>query len=116
MGDTKIFISPFGAGEWSMKDEEIVLSGAVLMKPAAGILDAGVPMYEPNVTCIDVRPDWVGLEEILVASLGNIPLLQEIQAKSHAVVGRFRSLERAIEQPEFITKYEALIKKALTMP
>ena len=44
----KLFVSPWGFGEWSIKDEEAIIAGAVVVKPAAAWLDAAVPIYKPN--------------------------------------------------------------------
>lgn len=111
--ETKIFISPFGAGEWSFKDEEATLRGAVLMKPGAGFLESAIPIYHPNVTCIDVRPDWKGLEKILQTYLGNLPLLQKVQTRAHYESSRFRSMEHAVRQEDLQAKYSEIVRRAV---
>lgn len=111
--NVKIFISPFGAGEWSFKDEEATLRGAVLMKPGAGFLESGIPIYHPNISCIDVRPDWKGIEKVLETYLGNLPLLQKIQRQAHYEVSRFRSMEHAVRQEDLQLRYSELVWRAL---
>lgn len=73
---SKLFVSPWGYGEWSGKDEEAVLAGAVLVKPLSACTRHVMPMYDSSV---DVRPDWRDLEEALKLALGNKKALQKLQ-------------------------------------
>lgn len=54
MLDAKVFISPFGSGDWTGKDEETIFFGSILVKPMCGQFEHVVPIYKPNVTCFDV--------------------------------------------------------------
>jgi len=87
LSSTKLFISPWGYGEWSGKDEEAILGGAVLLKPLASCMDHLMPMYASNVTCLDVRPDWRNLEAVIAGALGDLERLQRIQ---EAALGALR--------------------------
>jgi len=79
MSSTKLFVSPWGYGEWSGKDEEAILAGAILVKPLASCMAHLMPMYEPDVTCLDVRPDWRNLEAVISGALADPERLHRIQ-------------------------------------
>mmetsp|Transcript_176963 Transcript_176963/g.561843 ORF Transcript_176963/g.561843 Transcript_176963/m.561843 type:complete len:250 (-) Transcript_176963:401-1150(-) len=111
---TKIFVSPWGLGEWSGKDEEAILSGAVLLKPGAGIFESGIPMYEPGSTCLDARPDGEDLEAVLSAALAksNLPVLQKMQAHAHEVQHAYVSYGRAVKHPDVLQHWAELVHRA----
>lgn len=113
--DVKVFISPFGQGEWSLKDEEAVLAGAVLMKPGADILEAAVPIYTPNVTCLDVRPDWLGLEGLLKWALRDEDMLQNIQRQAYRAASGYRTYGAAVAQEDLLEKYAQVIRLGAEM-
>jgi len=94
LGDVKVFVSPFGFGEWSMKDEEAALLGAVLLKPGASLLDATPGLYVPNVTCLDVRPDWLDLETALEMALSDTKRLQQIQDTARRTLTEYEAQVR----------------------
>lgn len=95
---SKIFVSPFGFGEWSWKDFDAVRFGAVLVKPGVSLLDLGTGgprIYSPNVTCIEVRPDWADLEAQLAEALAEPRRLQRLQ---EAALREFCRNEEAVAQ------------------
>jgi len=110
--ETKIFISPHGHGEWSLKDEEAVLAGAVLLKPGAAMLKAAVPIYTPNVTCLEVRSDWAGLEEMLDWALSNEKRLQKIQQAAHKIAAPYATYAGAIQQKAILDQFAKVVKRA----
>jgi len=110
--DTKIFVSPWGLGEWSGKDEDAILAGAVLMKPGASLFEATIPIYRPNVTCLDVRLDWLDLESELRALLGDLPRLETIRSSAYSTIRRFSNYSSALLQEEALGKFEVLINNA----
>uniref|UniRef100_A0A061RJS8 Uncharacterized protein n=1 Tax=Tetraselmis sp. GSL018 TaxID=582737 RepID=A0A061RJS8_9CHLO len=50
MRDTKFFISPYGLGEFSGKDYESILSGAILVKPLAERIESYPNIYSSSMT------------------------------------------------------------------
>jgi len=110
---TKIFLSPFGKGQWSGKDDECVLSGAVLMKPMAGLFDNIVPMYEPNVSCLSVRPDYNNLESILEFALSHPAMLERISHRAYFVAKSFSGYGQAVQHPLVIERFAAFLRTTL---
>lgn len=96
---SKIFISPWGFGEWSGKDEEAVLAGAVLVKPLAASMRHVMPMYVNEETCLDVRPDWRNLEAVIVEALGNLSNLQRMQNAGIEALRPFVGYSNALRSP-----------------
>ena len=108
---TKLFISPWGNGEWSMKDEEAILRGAVLVKPGASLLESSIPMYIPNVTCLDVRADGMDIVEVIVEALANPALLEKIQGAAFQALSGFITYGRAVQQEDMLRTYTTLVQR-----
>jgi len=66
--DTKFFVSPFGLGEFSGKDYESILSGAILVKPWAHKLQSYPNIYNGSFV-IDTDIDFSDLEAKLMPYL-----------------------------------------------
>eukprot|EP00192_Tetraselmis_astigmatica_P008825 CAMPEP_0117660102 /NCGR_PEP_ID=MMETSP0804-20121206/6787_1 /TAXON_ID=1074897 /ORGANISM="Tetraselmis astigmatica, Strain CCMP880" /LENGTH=650 /DNA_ID=CAMNT_0005466805 /DNA_START=520 /DNA_END=2472 /DNA_ORIENTATION=- len=66
--DSKIFVSPFGLGEFSGKDYEAILSGCLLVKPEAQRLQAYPNIYGSEYS-ISVRADFSDLEAVVMPYL-----------------------------------------------
>jgi len=113
--NTKIFVSPWGKGEYSHKDEEAILCGAVLMKPGAAVLEATLPIYTPNISCLDVRPDWTDLESRLATALANPGRLRQIQRTAYSAMQRFGNVDLAMRQEEVVSKFATLLLSAKAM-
>lgn len=111
---TKIFISPWGLGEWSGKDEESILAGAVLLKPGASFFRSAIPMYTPGVTCLEVRPDGVDLKHVLANALAqnNLEELERIQLKAHQVQAQYVSYGKAVRHGDVLRDFAELVKRA----
>jgi len=63
--NSKMFVSPYGWGEFSHKDFEVALLGGVLIKPLCGNFKCYPNIYEPDVTCVSCALDYSDLEEIV---------------------------------------------------
>lgn len=109
MLDAKVFISPFGLGEWSGKDEETIFFGSILIKPMCGQFEHVVPIYKANVTCFDVRPDWSNLELVLKAALSDVARLQEMQTKSWQAISPWIDPLHATQHPEIIQGFADML-------
>jgi len=111
---TKLFVSPWGLGEWSGKDEEAILSGAVLVKPGASIFESAIPMYEPGKTCLDARPDGADLGDVLAGALArsNMGTLEQIQARAHASQRAFVSYGAAVKHEAVLKAWASVVRRA----
>jgi hypothetical protein len=61
--DTKIFVSPFGLGEFSGKDYEGMLAGSLVVKPYSDKLKSYPNIYNKRFA-LNVDVDFKGLEEV----------------------------------------------------
>lgn len=110
--DTKLFVSPFGLGEWSGKDEESVMSGAVLVKPGASWFTSTIPIYSPGKTCLEVRPDWSDLEEVLADALAHPEKLTAISQAAYKQASRFIGYGKAVQDPELVEAWGKVVEPA----
>mmetsp|Transcript_9258 Transcript_9258/g.26482 ORF Transcript_9258/g.26482 Transcript_9258/m.26482 type:complete len:509 (-) Transcript_9258:1949-3475(-) len=67
---TKMFVSPFGLGEFSGKDYEAILSGAMLVKPLAHSLESYPNIYGPD-TALETQADFSDLEAVVMPFLSD---------------------------------------------
>lgn len=58
----QVFVSPYGAGEWSHKDFEAMLAGCVVVKPLAEHVVAYPNVYDPHTSVISTSVDFADLE------------------------------------------------------
>lgn len=72
---TKVFLSPFGLGEFSGKDYEAIMSGAVVVKPLASKIRSFPNIYEPHYM-LEVDKDFSNLEEAVMPILNNVDSLR----------------------------------------
>ena len=78
VNDTKIFVSPYGFGEFSHKDFEVTLLGAILIKPLSNNMLSYPNIYEDGVTCISCKLDYSDLEEKVNYLLNNPEIMNKI--------------------------------------
>lgn len=116
LGNVKLFLSPFGLGEWSLKGEEAILSGAVLVKPGASLLESLIPLYQPGRTCVEARPDGKDLGEVLAGALANLTALEEIQARAHGAARGFVGYRKAAEHPAVLSVWADIASRLLRRP
>ena len=68
--DAKIFVSPYGYGEYSWKDYESIYSGCVLVKPACDfVISHGFDIYSSGVNYVPCKPDFSDLPAVLESIL-----------------------------------------------
>lgn len=105
---SKIVVSPWGWGEWSHKDFEILMSGCVVVKPRVDIFKLHPPIFKHNATAISVREDFSDLEEQIMPYLTDIPRAQAMATRAQGV---FRKYSR----PEVIAAdWDDLLQRRLT--
>jgi hypothetical protein len=76
---SKIFVSPFGIGEFSGKDYEAILAGALLVKPKANYLRAYPNIYDAKYT-VSTHADFHDLEKKVMPFLESASGLAKGQA------------------------------------
>jgi hypothetical protein len=86
---TKIFVSPYGWGEFSHKDFEVTLLGCVLIKPMCENFKTYPNIYQDGVTCITCKLDYSDLEEKVQYLLSNPEVIERIQANVDALFENF---------------------------
>ncbi|KAL4444179.1 hypothetical protein ABPG75_011916 [Micractinium tetrahymenae] len=89
---SKLVLSPWGWGEWSHKDFEILMSGCVVIKPRADIFKIHPAIFEHNVTAISTKEDLSDLEEQILPFLQDLPRAQAMATRQQ---GLFRKYARS---------------------
>ena len=77
--NTKIFVSPYGWGEFSHKDFEVTLLGCVLIKPMCANFKSYPNIYQDGITCVSCKLDYSDLEEKVRYLLDNPDVIAKIQ-------------------------------------
>ena len=89
-----MFVSPFGIGEFSGKDYEIIMAGAVLIKPMADHLEAYPNIYRSDIA-IGTKVDFSDLETKCMHFLQSSEGINQAQK----MVDRGRELLRVYRNP-----------------
>ena len=82
---SKIAIGPFGVGEITLRDFEIIIGGAVLMKPQMRHLQTWPNLFQPKETYMPFEWDLSDFNEKLDILLSNIELCKDISAKAQNI-------------------------------
>jgi hypothetical protein len=72
LSSSRVVISPFGWGEYAIRDYETFVSGAALLKPDMSHLETWPDLYQPGATYIPVNWDWSSLPNLLDLAERNI--------------------------------------------
>jgi len=107
--DSKVFVSPFGLGEFSGKDYEALLSGALLVKPAAEKLKAFPNIYLGNIS-INVKIDFSDLEEAVM------PFLLSPAKARRRIHGAHEELRYYARMDTFATAFDSFLMDFLQRP
>ena len=73
---SKIFVSPYGWGEYSWKDFEAALSGCILVKPQSSFLKSYGPALYQNAI-VECQPDYSDLPEVIDRILCSLNQFQQ---------------------------------------
>lgn len=118
MRDSKIFVSPYGLGEYSSKDYEAILSGAVLVKPSSGhVVADGFDIFaeENAVPCAADLSDLGDVVETLLSDKAR--MTDRARATRARLVKTIADREaRATRLASFFRACAARIPASLTMP
>lgn len=103
--NSQIGIGPFGVGEITLRDFEIIICGAVLLKPDMSHLQTWPELFVDGKTCITHQWDLTDLNQQLDKLLGNKGLCVEL-------VGNAQKVYQDAISPEGMNKFaERLLDK-----
>lgn len=105
----QVFVSPFGIGEFSGKDYEIIMAGGLLIKPLADRLVSFPNIYNKNYS-ISTGADFSDLEERVM------PFLQDRAglARAQSIVDSARELLLRYSTKEiFAARLDELLTRLL---
>jgi hypothetical protein len=88
---SKIAISPFGLGEITLRDFEIFLSGALLLKPDMSGIETWPDLYRDRETMVAHRWDLADLDEKIEGILSNETERRDIAAAGQANYRKYLS-------------------------
>lgn len=97
--NTKIFISPWGCGEWSLKEFECICFGTHCIIPNKHLTN--YPNYYSNFD--EYQLDFTNLEDVILYSLNNLNIIQEKIDKNKKLFSEY-SNENQIKQIEELLK------------
>ena len=105
----QMFVSPFGIGEFSGKDYEIIMAGALMIKPLANRLEAYPNIYSSSIT-VSTQPDFSDLDRKVMRILNS----KQGMRKAQKMVDKGRTLLRMYGKPEqFAQDVDALLSKVI---
>ncbi|KAK9839508.1 hypothetical protein WJX81_006252 [Elliptochloris bilobata] len=84
--DTKVVVSPYGAGEWAPGDLEALLCGCLLVKPRPAALAAYPPPLRAGHALVGTAADWHGIGGVLLDALEDLPAAQRIADRGALVL------------------------------
>lgn len=99
---SKLVISPFGWGEFALRDYETFMAGALLLKPNMDHLETYPNFYQDNKTMISHRWDLSNLEDKLDWASSNKKLSEEISINGQEF---YRTHSYTIKGKEMFTNY-----------
>jgi len=104
---TKIFVSPYGWGEFSHKDFEIALTGGILIKPDCHNFVSYPNIYEDGVTCVNCRLDYSDLQNVVEDLLAHPEKMERIAANVERLVQDFYNTDK--QEKDFSLFMDTLI-------
>jgi hypothetical protein len=104
MRDAQIALGPFGVGEITLRDYEIIICGAALLKPDMGHLDTWPDLFQPEVTYIPHRWDLADLNDKTDALLSDPKKRVETARSAAELYRRALSPDGMIDFAERIRK------------
>jgi len=103
--NTKVFVSPFGVGEFSGKDYEAMLAGAIVVKPLASKIESFPNIYESPYV-VETKGDFSDLEEKVMPLLLDPEKLrtkgQRIVERAQQHLWRYGDLERFSHKLDYV--------------
>lgn len=100
-------VSPFGFGEITLRDFEIFINGALLIKPEMSHLETWPPLFDENQTYIPFRWDVVGLDAVLDWVQSNHRAVQEIAAEGQRRYKSYVADDWGADQ--FVSRFASMV-------
>jgi hypothetical protein len=82
---SRVAISPFGLGEITLRDFEIFINGALLLKPSMAAIETWPDFFQDGVTMAAHRWDLSDLEEVIEAMISQPAHARDIAAEGQRV-------------------------------
>jgi hypothetical protein len=111
--NSKIFVSPYGNGEFSHKDFECTLYGCILIKPLSNNLISYPNIYEDGVTCISCKLDYSDLSEKVYYLLDHPEIMENINTNVKILINKFKNNDECAKDFYNLLKPHIYIKKIL---
>jgi hypothetical protein len=80
--NSQIGVGPFGVGEITLRDFEIIICGAALIKPDMNHLETWPNLFQPDETYVPHKWDLSDLKEKLNGLIGNPDLRIQLAMKA----------------------------------
>lgn len=103
---SKLFLSPFGYGEWSHKDFEAILLGCVIIKPSCHF-ESYPNIYQPDKTCLKCKCDYSDLQAVVSKALNQPEKLQIISQNAREL------LKKYMNYPFLASEFQTFLKSIL---
>lgn len=105
---TRLAISPFGWGEINLRDYEVFIAGAALVKPDMGHLETWPDLYAAGETYIPFRWDLSDVAEIVARARDDVSGTTALAARAQA---RYRAAVASDEgDAAFVERFVSLIR------
>lgn len=112
--DSRLVVSAFGLGEITLKDFEVFLAGALLVKPDMSHLETWPDLYRTGETMISFAWDLSDLDAVIDGCLSEPVRAAEIAAAGQAAYLRHVSGEGVARL--FADRFTAMVEEALASP
>ena len=110
MCNAKIFVSPFGYGEWSIKDEEATRCQTIVIKPGASWFDTGpIPLYE-HVKDITLKFDFSNLEDVVRSLLSNPTDLQRRSTAIGRSMKPYTGMDNLLQRKDVLEQFASVLR------
>lgn len=108
LADSKLCVSPFGWGEVTDRDFEIVLHGGALVKPDMSHVETEPDIYEAGRTYIPVRWDGADLAETCAYYLQHLDEAQRIADAAYQAYEAYFDENRVVSQlAQILARFDA---------
>jgi len=83
--NSRIIVSPWGAGQSCYRDYEAMFAGAVMVKPNTDEMRAGCGLFRPGVNYIPCRADFADLPHVVERVLADWTSMRAMRERNRAI-------------------------------